>query len=175
MSAKTQPGDSSDRFFNRELSWLAFNERVLEEALDGTNPLLERVRFATIVASNLDEFFMVRVAALKAAVSEGDTRPDPSGLTPGRQLSAITARVTVQLGRLTELVTADLMPALASAGIRIVDLAALDIPSRTAIGGILPVRGLARADAARHRRGTAVSDAVEPEPEPGVLALAHRD
>jgi polyphosphate kinase len=134
MSAKTQPGHSSDRFFNRELSWLAFNERVLEEALDGTNPLLERVRFATIVASNLDEFFMVRVAALKAAVSEGDTRPDASGLTPGRQLSAITTRVTVQLGRLTELVTADLMPALASAGIRIVDLAAVDIPSRTAIG-----------------------------------------
>ena len=67
---------------------------MLDEAHDASNPLLERVRFATIVASNLDEFFMVRVAALKAAVSEGDTRPDPSGLSPERQLAAVTARVT---------------------------------------------------------------------------------
>ena len=128
MSAKTQPGRSPDHFFNRELSWLAFNERVLDEAHDASNPLLERVRFATIVASNLDEFFMVRVAALKAAVSEGDARPDPSGLTPDRQLSAVTARVTVQLDRLSGLVTAVLMPALAQAGIQVIDIAALDAP-----------------------------------------------
>ena len=66
-TADITPGP--DAFFNRELSWLAFNERVLEEALDSSNPLLERIKFATIVASNLDEFFMVRVAALKHAVT----------------------------------------------------------------------------------------------------------
>ena len=75
------PHDTS-LFINRELSWLAFNERVLEEALDAKTPLLERVKFAAIAASNLDEFFMVRVAGLQQAVEDGETSPDLSGLTP---------------------------------------------------------------------------------------------
>ena len=79
-------------FFNRELSWLAFNARVLEEAADPRNRLLERAKFAAIVASNLDEFFMVRVAALKHAEREGEHRPDPCGLTPIEQLAAIAGR-----------------------------------------------------------------------------------
>jgi polyphosphate kinase len=107
-------------FFNRELSWLAFNERVAEEAADASNPLLERVKFGAIVASNLDEYFMVRVARLKHAVEEGDQEPDPSGQTPAQQLRLISARVHALVLRLYGLVTSEILPALASHAIRIV-------------------------------------------------------
>src|SRR5262249_58559896 len=89
-----------DHFLNRELSWLEFNTGVLEEATDPTNPVLERLKFSTIVASNLDEFFMVRVAALQNAVAEGDTAPDPAGLTPSQQLTQISERAHVMVDRL---------------------------------------------------------------------------
>jgi polyphosphate kinase len=120
--------------FNRELSWLAFNDRVLEEAHDESNPLLERVRFATIVASNLDEFFMVRVAGLKSAVAESDHRPHPCGMTPAQQLAAIRERAAPMLNELHALVVGTLLPALAAHGIHIVDVASLDPRSRAAIG-----------------------------------------
>src|SRR6516162_9268406 len=87
-----EPTASIERFINRELSWLAFNERVLEEAADSTNLPLDRLRFAAIVSSNLDEFFMVRVAGLRHELAEGQTSPEPSGLTPYEELIAVSTR-----------------------------------------------------------------------------------
>lgn len=80
-------------YINRELSWLEFNIRVLEEAEDESIPLLERAKFLSITGSNLDEFFMVRVGSLHQLVSEGVTRNDPAGMSPTAQLSAISKKV----------------------------------------------------------------------------------
>jgi polyphosphate kinase len=120
-------------FINRELSWLAFNERVLEEAGDRANPLLERIKFAAIAASNLDEFFMVRVAGLQHAVAERDVSPDLAGLTPAQQLAGVGERAHVLVKALYRLTFGELMPALASAGVRIVAWSELELTQQISL------------------------------------------
>jgi polyphosphate kinase len=98
-TAKTIDLNKPEYFFNRELSWLKFNLRVLKEAEVTTTPLLERLKFIAITASNLDEFFMVRVAGLWDQVANGITTKDAAGMTPRRQLKEIAkaAHEQVQL------------------------------------------------------------------------------
>lgn len=102
---------------NRELSLIQFNRRVLEEAANPDNPLLERGKFLSICATNLDEFFMVRVGALYRSVENGETKKDPAGMTPAEQLAAIFPEVRKLVNRQYTLLQADYLPALADAGI----------------------------------------------------------
>lgn len=114
------PDLPEDRFIERELSWLDFNQRVLELAEDNTLPLLERVNYAAIFASNLDEFFMVRVASLKRRIATGIATPSPSGLSPQEVLQRISERTRELQLRHAELFTKELAPALSQAKINIV-------------------------------------------------------
>ncbi len=112
-------------FINRELSWLGFNERVLEEARDPAVPLVERLKFLAIVASNLDEFFMVRVAGLKQQLSGNVVETPPDGLTPAEQLAAISARAHAMVAEQYRTWRAEVAPGLAEAGVHL--LRAVDL------------------------------------------------
>jgi polyphosphate kinase len=129
-SRKKEP----ELFLNRELSWLEFNARVLEEAMDPTTPLLDRLKFAIIVQSNLDEFFMVRVAALKHAIEEGDANPDAAGLRPRHQLLVVSERAHEMVERLGKTLTEEILPPLTEQGIRFVAYKDLEEPQRAFLG-----------------------------------------
>ena len=122
--------DDPQLFINRELSLLDFQRRVLEEAQDERNPLLERLMFLSFVGSNVDEFFMVRVAGLKRQVEKGVSDPGPDGLSSSEQLRAIRASV-IRLNRAAhECWSKELVPALGQAGIRILNYADLSEEQR---------------------------------------------
>jgi polyphosphate kinase len=118
-AAVRAPEVAGPRYVNRELSWLDFNERVLELAEDENVPLLERVKFLAIYTTNLDEFFMVRVGGLHDQVDAGVDHRSPDGLPPGETIDAIARRVTEMDRRCSDLFRGQLLPALGGAGIRV--------------------------------------------------------
>ena len=119
-----------EELLNRELSWLDFNARVMEEAEDSSVPLLERVKFLSIVSSNWDEFFMVRVAGIWRQIDAGITQPGPDGLTPRQLLERVSSRIHDYSTRQHELFHAILEPQLEAAGITILDPSDLDEAQR---------------------------------------------
>src|SRR3712207_6017586 len=115
-----------ENFINRELSWLEFNRRVLEEAQDPTQPLIERVKFLTIVSSNLDEFFEIRVAGIKQQIESETSDVGPDGLTPTDTFNAIQRTAHEMVAAQYALWKDELTPALAKHGIRIHHVAQLN-------------------------------------------------
>lgn len=120
----------SQYYFNRELSWLEFNRRVLQEAIDPRNPLLERVKFAAIFGSNLDEFFMVRVANLQRKLEAQVSTLSPDGRTPQQQLDEISQQLHPMVDQLQALLEEELRPQLAAAGVHVLTYAELNSAQR---------------------------------------------
>ncbi len=122
--------DEPALYFNRELSWVRFNERVLEEALDPSNPLLERVNFLAIFHSNLDEFFMIRVSGLRRQLGVATVEAPPDGMTPAEQLTAIRQELLPLLAQSIACWHGDLAPKLREEGIRVLSYGELTTHQR---------------------------------------------
>ena len=127
-------GGATRLFFNRELSLLEFHRRVLEEGLDVSNPLLERLKFLGIFSSNLDEFFMIRVSGLKEELEENVTELSPDGMTPEEQLREIRQRVGPMIEQQMQCLQQELLPALATENIHLVSYDSLSDDEQMALG-----------------------------------------
>ena len=125
--------DDPSLYISRELSWLEFNDRVLEEGLDARNPLLERLKFVAIYGTNLDEFFMIRVAAIKQQIEAQVVRRSEDGRTPIEHLEAISERLRGSLPQQMRLLNEELWPALEREGIRLMRVAELDEATQSAL------------------------------------------
>jgi len=125
-----------ERLIDRELSWLAFNERVLELAEDKSNPLLERCRFLAIFSSNLDDFFMIRVATLKRKLESGVTKKNTAGFTPHELMAEISKKTQELIARQTKCFQTDILPKLAQNGIEITDWESLTEDEKSYINKI---------------------------------------
>jgi polyphosphate kinase len=123
-------------YINRELSWLEFNRRVLEEAANPATPLLERLKFAAIFCSNLDEFFMIRVAGVKRKLASGIADPGPDGRTPTQQLIAIRQLTQQLLDEHASLLRDQLLPKLAAAGVVVLALADVGPKERAELANV---------------------------------------
>ncbi|MEK7239084.1 MAG: polyphosphate kinase 1 [Gemmatimonadota bacterium] len=121
------------RLLNRELSWLAFNTRVLHEAADARTPLLERLKFLAIFGSNIDEFYMVRVAGIRRQLAAGVTRTGPDGIGPADLLDRIDAQVRELLVMQERILQDEVLPALAAHGVRLLRMDELDASERSAV------------------------------------------
>jgi polyphosphate kinase len=126
-------GGATKLFFNRELSLLEFHKRVLEEGLDPSNPLLERLNFLGIFSSNIDEFFMIRVSGLKEEMEENVTELSPDGMTPGEQLREIRSRVLEMVEQQTQCLRNEMIPQLAAENVHVVDQKTLNSEEQEAL------------------------------------------
>ena len=166
-------------FFNRDLSWLDFNERVMEEGLRPEKPLLERFRFLGIAVDNLDEFFMVRVAAIKRS-RRLSFAADPSGLAPAEQLAEIAAKTRRMLARLYACLSGEIFPALAGGGLELVrpesyTVADMDFLETFFLEEVYPILTPLRVDDEKplpffDSRGTNAAFLLVPETEEGTDA-----
>jgi polyphosphate kinase len=129
-----------ERLIDRELSWLAFNERVLELAEDASNPLLERCRYLAIFSSNLDDFFMIRVASVKRKLESGVTKKNTAGFTPHELMAEISKKTQELIARQTKCFQTDILPKLAQNGIEITDWESLTEDEKSYINKIFTNR-----------------------------------
>lgn len=159
---RTSGADSaSPPLFNRELSWIQFNSRVLEEALDPSLPLLERLKFLSIFSTNLDEFFMVRVAGLQEQLETVPPPLSPDRMTPAAQLKLISETLRPLLQQQTDCLIHEILPGLEEAGIRLLEYEELSASQKQDLETVLFRSCFSCTDAAGGRSRSSFSIHIE--------------